>query len=171
MYQLCLLEPALFRFLHDAPRSELLIDLPGRFFRLFEDTCRRGAELHPRNRRESRRGSPKASSVFGDVSGGNRAAVRSLGGSINVGFRRSDFHGCNGVCFLFKCACCGQSTQWRGDPQEPLIWHFRSFYTFTLLCPGTFMHRFIQSNLYLLTDNQTDVNKAFCIILSLSIHQ
>lgn len=27
MYQLCLLEPALFRFLHDAPRSELLIDL------------------------------------------------------------------------------------------------------------------------------------------------
>lgn len=28
MYHLCLLEPALFRFLHDAPRSELLIDLP-----------------------------------------------------------------------------------------------------------------------------------------------
>lgn len=27
MYHFCLLEPALFRFLHDAPRSELLIDL------------------------------------------------------------------------------------------------------------------------------------------------
>ncbi|KAM8743134.1 protein strawberry notch homolog 1 isoform 2-T4 [Acanthopagrus schlegelii] len=32
MYHLCLLEPALFRFLHDAPRSELLIDLPLSFF-------------------------------------------------------------------------------------------------------------------------------------------
>lgn len=32
MYQLCLLEPALFRFLHDAPRSELLIDLALRIF-------------------------------------------------------------------------------------------------------------------------------------------
>ncbi|XP_023255435.1 cyclin-dependent kinase 2-associated protein 1 isoform X3 [Seriola lalandi dorsalis] len=32
MYHFCLLEPALFRFLHDAPRSELLIDLPLNFF-------------------------------------------------------------------------------------------------------------------------------------------
>lgn len=32
MYHLCLLEPALFRFLHDAPRSELLIDLALNFF-------------------------------------------------------------------------------------------------------------------------------------------
>lgn len=32
MYHLCLLEPALFRFLHDAPRSELLIDLLLNFF-------------------------------------------------------------------------------------------------------------------------------------------
>lgn len=32
MYHLCLLEPALFRFLHDAPRSGLLIDLPPIFF-------------------------------------------------------------------------------------------------------------------------------------------
>ncbi|XP_022595570.1 cyclin-dependent kinase 2-associated protein 1 isoform X3 [Seriola dumerili] len=32
MYHFCLLEPALFRFLHDAPRSELLIDLLLNFF-------------------------------------------------------------------------------------------------------------------------------------------
>lgn len=45
MYHLCLLEPALFRFLHDAPRSELPIDLLGSFRRPFEDTWRQWREL------------------------------------------------------------------------------------------------------------------------------
>lgn len=163
MYQLCLLEPALFRFLHDAPRSELLIDLPGRFFRLFEDTWRRGAELHPPNRRESH-SFPR----FRDISGGSRAATRCLGELVSD----QCFTVVIWWVFLFKCACCGQSIQWQERPQEPLIWPYRSFYTFTLWFIGTFTHQFIQFNPYLdLTDNQTNINKAFCIILSLVILQ
>lgn len=45
MYHFCLLEPALFRFLHDAPRSELLIDLPLNFFYDSSRTSRVGGGI------------------------------------------------------------------------------------------------------------------------------
>lgn len=52
MYHLCLLEPALFRFLHDAPRSELPIDLPRIFFMSLRGHLVLEVEYYKRTKRQ-----------------------------------------------------------------------------------------------------------------------
>lgn len=52
MYHLCLLEPALFRFLHDAPRSELLIDLPLSFFMTLRGHLASEGEYYSRTKQQ-----------------------------------------------------------------------------------------------------------------------
>lgn len=60
MYQLCLLEPALFRFLHDAPRSELLIDLPLNFFMTLRGHLASEGEYYRRAEQQGSAGSDKS---------------------------------------------------------------------------------------------------------------
>lgn len=52
MYHLCLLEPALFRFLHDAPRSELLIDMPLKSFMTLRGHLALEAEYYSRTKQQ-----------------------------------------------------------------------------------------------------------------------
>uniref|UniRef100_A0AAZ1Y152 Cyclin dependent kinase 2 associated protein 1 n=1 Tax=Oreochromis aureus TaxID=47969 RepID=A0AAZ1Y152_OREAU len=75
MYHLCLLEPALFRFLHDAPRSELPIDLPRIFFMSLRGHLVLEVEYY---RRTKRQGSGDYGGAFANLQSPSAASLATL---------------------------------------------------------------------------------------------